>query len=304
MTATSAGSTGRSSGNSDRGRMMMSEAMTRTILPRAALRAQRLRGDNGRVINSQMPARATRMSSACLALLLAGCASIDHPTDSVTIPIIMYHHVGDWGPARPDWAPWVVKPADFEAQLNWLQAGGWHTITMRQLVAHRDHGDALPSRPVMLTFDDGWGEDVSIAQQYLKLRGMVGVFFVYTGAIGGSPYMTWAEVKALEAAGHDVQSHTVAHPDLRSLTDERLALEMHESKAVLERELGHVVDAIAYPFGLTDARVVQAATDAGYQLGLLADGENTTAATPAFATPRWKVDYGDTLDVFVQRLGK
>ncbi len=235
-------------------------------------------------------------------LQLVAFSALAHRVHSPDVPILMYHHVGDWGPSRDDWAPWVVKPKDFEAQLDWLRTHDYHTITLHQLIAHREHDAPLPEKPVVLTFDDGWGEDLGIARQYLEPRGMKGVFFVYTGAVVGSPYLSWSEVKALDSEGHEIESHTISHPDLRTLNDESLAREMRESKATLERELGHPVEAIAYPFGLDDPRVDHAAEDAGYHLGLLADGTNATDSSPRFRIPRWKMSYDDSLEALLIRL--
>ena len=65
------------------------------------------------------------------------------------VSVLMYHHVGDWG-APGDWSPWVVKPADFEAQLDWLLEHGYHPITLAQFQAHRERGEALPPQPFLV----------------------------------------------------------------------------------------------------------------------------------------------------------
>jgi len=245
---------------------------------------------------------------AWIAAIVAACGLLWWRTDAVAdavqpvrVPILMYHHVGDWG-APGDWAPWVVKPADFEAQLDWLRNHHYHPITMRQLQAHREHGEPLPPRPVMITFDDGWGEDMWIARQFLDPRGMPTVFFVYTGAVGTPAFLTWPEVKGLEAGGHEVLSHTVSHPNLMQVPDARLSTEMRDSRARLEQELGHPVECFAYPFGSYDGRVLKAASDAGYRLAVIADGPSATDASPALELPRWKMAYGEPLELFVQRL--
>lgn len=248
------------------------------------------------------------MTLAWITGIAAACGVLWWRTDAVAdrahtgrVPILMYHHVGDWG-APGDWAPWVVKPADFEAQMEWLRNHRYHPITMRQLQAHRERGAPLPSRPVMITFDDGWGEHMSIARRFLDPCGMPTVFFVYTGAVGAPGYLSWSDAKALGAAGHEVLSHTVSHPNLQQVPDARLASEMRDSRARLEQELGHPVECIAYPFGLRDGRVVKAAADAGYRLAVLADGPGATDASPALELPRWKMAYGEPLPLFVQRL--
>jgi peptidoglycan/xylan/chitin deacetylase (PgdA/CDA1 family) len=237
------------------------------------------------------------------ALLAALAWSVDvTPPVRRAVPIVMYHHVGDWGVAG-DWSPWVVKPRDFGAQLDWLVAHGFRTVTLTQLRAHRELGAALPARPVVLTFDDGWAEHAGIARRWLEPRGLRGVFFVYTAAVGGGGFLSWDDLRTLEASGHEVLSHTVGHPDLVRVPDDRLAVEMRESRARLERELGHPVETIAYPFGSFDARVVRAAADAGYRMAVLATGGNEVATDPRLEMPRWKMEYGEPIDRFVQQLG-
>jgi len=217
------------------------------------------------------------------------------------IPVLMYHHVGDWGPAG-DWAPWVVKPGDFDAQLDWLLAHGWHAVTMEAVVAARSGGPALPRRPVVLTFDDGWAEHARIARECLEPRGMRGVFFVYTGALDAPGYLGWDDARDFESRGHEVLSHTVSHPDLVQLPSDRLASELSASRARLERELGHEVRMLAYPFGSNHVRVRAAASEAGYRIGFRATGGSLRRQDPPLELPRWKMDYGETLDLFVQRL--
>lgn len=239
--------------------------------------------------------------AVALSAVLVGRGIEPATTDARSVPILMYHHVGDWGPAG-DWAPWVVQPEDFEAQLDWLVSHGFHAVTLAELCAHRERGEALPPRPVVLTFDDGWGEHFSIARHWLEPRGLRGVFFVYTGAVGGGGYLSWDDVRSLEVAGHEVLSHTVGHPNLTQVPDDRLAAEMRDSRACLQRELGHPVEAIAYPFGACDGRVVKAAGDAGYRMAVIATGGNETGAEPRLEMPRWKMEYGEPLERFVQRL--
>lgn len=242
------------------------------------------------------------VGASSVALLASAASGVRSPVPESRVAVIMYHHVGDWGPPDPAWAPWVVRPEAFEMQLDWLQLHGYHAITMRQLLAHREHGEPLPPKPVMITFDDGWGEDAWIARRFLDPRGMPAVFFVYTGAVDAPAFLTWADIAALEAAGHEVLSHTVSHPDLMKIDAARLAVEMRESRATLEARLGHPVVSFAYPFGSYDARVVQAARDAGYRMAVAADGGNARDTDPMMEIPRWKVDYREPIETFARRL--
>ena len=257
-------------------------------------------------------ASAALFAFALSALLAATNAAPRQNHPDMLVPIVMYHHVGDWGKANSDWAPYVVKPQEFQRQLDWLVANQFHTITFQELLAYQSSNMRPPAHSVILTFDDGWAEDVDIAKNFLAPRGMRGVFFVYTGAVAeqdnGSGYVSWNQVRQLEEAGQEVQSHTVSHSPLDTLAPSRLQFEMINSRDEMQAHVGHPVEVFAYPFGRHDERVIQATRDAGYKLGIAADDE-PVAVLPRrewgnFQVRRFKVGYSDGIDVFAARMAE
>jgi peptidoglycan/xylan/chitin deacetylase (PgdA/CDA1 family) len=102
-----------------------------------------------------------------------------------------------------------------------------------------------------------------------------------------------SEVKKLVAAGWEIDSHTLTHPDLRVVGAAQLHTEVFASKARLRRLFGVPVNFFCYPAGQFDAAVVAAVKSAGY-LG-------ATTTVPGFASPkegmftldRIRVDRGD-----------
>jgi peptidoglycan/xylan/chitin deacetylase (PgdA/CDA1 family) len=223
-----------------------------------------------------------------------------------TVPILMYHHIGDWGPSNPGWADWVVKPTDFAQQLDWLKSNGYRTITFRELLADQAVGRAPAPKSVIISFDDGWSYQGVVIHQELEPRGMHAVLFVYPGAIGPTPngggYISWLELLDLEASGNEVQSHTLTHPRLTDVQQPSLDRELRESRAILETQLGHPARVVAYPFGAHDERVMQAAGSAGYDLAVRADDEPSAMLDGPLRLPRIRVGYGEGLDVFRARL--
>jgi len=189
-----------------------------------------------------------------VASLLAVSACHGHPA----APILTYHSVG--GSDARDFA---VSEAAFSEQLDWLAAAGFHTISLRDLVAERDLDHA-----VVLTFDDGTEDALTRVLPALQKRRMRGAFFVCTGLVGTPGYLTWDGVRALAAAGMEVGSHTVHHARLADLDDGDLRQELIDSKRTLEAELRAPVDLIAYPFNSVRRRVRQAAAEAGYRIGV------------------------------------
>ena len=225
---------------------------------------------------------------------------------SLSIPILMYHHVGDWGESRADWAPWVVRSKEFRAQMDWLVANGFHTITFRELLAGQKAGESVPAKSVIISFDDGWSAQEGVVRAELEPRGLHAVFFVYTAAVGATPnnsgYISWEQLRILESAGHEVQSHTVSHGRLTDMPPSQLDREMRESRATIEKEMHHPVKVIAYPFGIYDERVMRAASAAGYEFGLRADADLVVGKPLQYRMPRIRVGYDDGIEVFAEAM--
>jgi peptidoglycan/xylan/chitin deacetylase (PgdA/CDA1 family) len=72
------------------------------------------------------------------------------------------------------------------------------------------------------------------------------------------------QIKAWQAAGMEVGAHSRSHPRLTQCTDEQLQDELAGSKADLEALTGAPVTQFCYPYGDLDARVANAARNAGY----------------------------------------
>ncbi len=81
--------------------------------------------------------------------------------------------------------------------------------------------------------------------------------------------MTWDDVRALAAAGMDVESHTRTHRVLETLDRDQLRTELVGSRRDLETELGRPIRALAYPVGRPPPPWVRrAVAEAGYRIGL------------------------------------
>src|SRR6185503_11249710 len=79
------------------------------------------------------------------------------PTGNITLPILMYHHVGSY-PTSADATrkDLTVPTANFEQQVSWLSSQGYHSITLEQFYLYTQGKFRLPSKPIIFTFDDGY----------------------------------------------------------------------------------------------------------------------------------------------------
>ncbi len=183
------------------------------------------------------------------------------------LPILVYHNVRDKEAAKPpDLRPYDVTPTEFDRQMGYLEKNGYAAVSFAQVEDALEGKKQLPAKPVLVTLDDSRESQWENAYPSLQRRHLTATFFVFTNAIGRKNYFTWEQLKEMQGAGMEVQSHTVYHPYLTKADGDALKMEMEKSKAEIEKNLGTKVIAVAYPFGLHDDRVDAAARDAGYLL--------------------------------------
>jgi peptidoglycan/xylan/chitin deacetylase (PgdA/CDA1 family) len=163
-----------------------------------------------------------------------------------------------------------VGPDVFRAHLVTLREQGYTSITLSQLLYALTQGAPLPEKPIVLTFDDGYRDNYDYAFPIMKQEGFVGTFFVVTRPTEGrhGEYMTWEQVVEMKEAGMEIGSHTVTHPSLPGLSQERIWRELTESRAMLQERLGQEVNSIAYPHGDFDDGVAHLTNLAGYRVAV------------------------------------
>ena len=120
-----------------------------------------------------------------------------------------------------------------------------------------------PRLVVSLTFDDGYANQFTAAAPILAAHGMQGTFFVPSGFVGSSVYMSWSQVSALAAAGNEVGGHTVDHVDLTSVTASQARQEICADRNTLLQH-GLAVTDFAYPFGNFNAAAESIVQECGY----------------------------------------
>ena len=183
------------------------------------------------------------------------------------VPILMYHvlAVPAAGVPFPDL---YVAPSTFTAQVRLLAHAGYHAVTLGQVFAAWHGSATLPNHPIVLSFDDGYPQDISVALPVLRARHWPGVLNLQVGNL------IVRKVKELLAAGWEVDAHTLTHPDLTHVDSARLWHEVNGSRVSIHHTYGIPVDFFCYPAGRYDATVVAAVRRAGYkgatttQLGL------------------------------------
>ena len=192
-----------------------------------------------------------------------------------TIPILLYHSVSEH--TSGDFAPYAISPGAFAEHLDLIVERGHSALTVSDLVGLLDRGEALPERPVVITFDDGFADFAEAAWPALEARQLPATLYVTSGQVGGSsvwlseegagdrPMLSWQDLRDLADAGCEIGAHTLTHPPLDCIARTAAAQEISGSKVELEDGLGRPVPSFAYPHGHHDRHVRDLVVAAGYE---------------------------------------
>jgi peptidoglycan/xylan/chitin deacetylase (PgdA/CDA1 family) len=221
-----------------------------------------------------------------------------------TLRVLMYHKVNDLVPN-----PTTVPTAVFEEQMSLLSELGYTPISLDSVRDHYLHGVPLPPHAVLITFDDGYRDNLENALPVLRAHGYPAVLFVPIGYLDdGRPLpheellrtlgvsnetLDWDELAELEAGGVRIESHGIGHWPLTALEPAEATREIVLSKLRLEERLGREVDAFAYVKGSqADYRPEHASLvqQAGYKLAFTSvSGANGPASDP-FRLRRYNIE--------------
>lgn len=183
--------------------------------------------------------------------------------EAQAVPILYYHSV-----MQEKGNELRMPPEQFEAQMAYLQDKGYQSVSLEQLYQASYKGGALPAKPFVISFDDGYVDNYTTAFPILTKHGFTATIFMVTSYINGEGFMSWHQLKELVANGWEIEGHTTNHPYLTKMDPSTVLSELNSSKELLEKELGHPVNFFAYPYGELNANIVQALKDTGYLMAV------------------------------------
>ena len=205
-------------------------------------------------------------------LIAAGLASSER-----ALPVLMYHSISDDPEAgvSPYYKTTTSREA-FEMHVCRLSERGYQSVDLAEGLRLLNTKVPTTTKPVVITFDDGFRDFYDLAFPILKKHGQTAVMYLPTALIAGNrrsfkgrECMTWNEVRELREQGVWFGSHTVSHPKLYELSWREIEEELAHSKEHLERELNEEITGFAYPFAFPrqDQRFTDKFTQLLRQLG-------------------------------------
>lgn len=201
-----------------------------------------------------------------------------------SLPILMYHKVVDTAPETPHRT--FVTTETFRKHIAFFKRGGYSTLHFRDLADfwwERRPLVEFPKRPLLLTFDDGYRNNLEKAAPLLAEAGLKAEIFLLADADiqrnhwdpdegdESSAIMTLEEKKRLPRPTYAIGSHGLSHRAFPDLSEAEVLRELKVSKEKLESDFGQKVCSVAYPFGAIDGRLPELAREAGYDFAVNTD---------------------------------
>lgn len=159
-----------------------------------------------------------------------------------------------------------ILPYTFEAQIKTLLENGYTPIFMHELSQGLNGEIALPDKPIVLTFDDGYRDFYTDVYPILLAHRVKATNYVISGFVGKNKnYMTAGQVEEVSKSGYvEIGSHTVDHRNMKGMQPSFQRVELAQSKHDLEVLTGRSITDFAYPYGAFDTSAELEAAAAGY----------------------------------------
>jgi peptidoglycan/xylan/chitin deacetylase (PgdA/CDA1 family) len=176
----------------------------------------------------------------------------------IYLPVLMYHIITE----QETGYNYSICAKSFEKQMQYLCQNGFKTVVPEEISRLNETND---TKLIMITFDDGYETDYTLALPILRKYGFKGVSFVTTGFLGNKGHMNWEQAQKLLEEGFSIQSHTRSHLLLKSASDQSIREEVYLSKQSIEVKLKSKVIGLSLPGGSYSKKVRNIAIEQGYR---------------------------------------
>jgi peptidoglycan/xylan/chitin deacetylase (PgdA/CDA1 family) len=185
----------------------------------------------------------------CLVLIIRHRALIQ--TEN-TLPVLMYHKISFDNKNKL-----TVLANEFESQLDYLEQNNYTTIHTSQLINFIENKTPLPSKPILITFDDGYKNNVEIACPILKKHKMKATLFLATNFIGkesswdkeADPILSIKELKRIDSNTIELALHSHSHHNMQKESLEDIMIDFIRNINFFKSNKLNFSPAFAYPYG-------------------------------------------------------
>jgi len=205
----------------------------------------------------------------------------NHPKN---IPVLMYHKTPDQDLPSPHRI--FVTKDNFRRHLEFFKSRGFTTLHFADLEEFRSGKKdfaQFPAKPLVLTFDDGYVDNLTNAAPLLQEFGFKAVIYLladhslttnswdHDGKEPLQPLLSLTQKRELLKFNYEIGSHGFRHRRITEMSEVEARQELRGSKLQLEKDFGVAVTSFAYTYGVTSPRAAELAEEAGYHFALNTD---------------------------------
>jgi len=236
-----------------------------------------------------------RRYAVIVIVLFTTVAAVLYARAHYVVPIVMYHNID----ANSAVSRLSVSPESFRAQMNFLKRHKYNVVRLEDLPAILAK-KSLPSKTIAITFDDGYENNYLDAYPVLKKLDLCATIFIIPAMIGADGYLTWDQVIEMSESGViSIGSHSMSHPWLPDLPDQRLDSEITGSRRAIESHLRKEIYAFSYPLGGLNKAVREKVIKAGYRIAVATNPGRKYPKHDLYAMKRLRIsNTSDNLFVF------
>ncbi|PHV70142.1 hypothetical protein CS063_11740 [Sporanaerobium hydrogeniformans] len=166
------------------------------------------------------------------------------------IPVLLYHVFSE--EVKPSQEYIAVDIKHFEEQLARLLDAGYTPISFYDLNQYLERKAGLPAKPFLITADDGYLNNYTLAYPVLQKYNVPATFFLPPASItknNGLPRFNWEQALEMEQSGLiDIQIHGYDHTPFNKLSLEDVRYQVSRALGVIEQKLGQRdVVVVSYP---------------------------------------------------------
>ncbi len=227
------------------------------------------------------------------------------------IPILMYHNVGR-APHGAGFRELYVSVAQFKRQMYTLRMLGFRGVSMNEALPY--FLEKKIEKIAVLTFDDGYADNVSNVLPVLKILGFTATCYLVSHCVGGfnkwdadaaharKQLMNREQLHQWIAHGMEIGAHSRTHPRLTQCDARTLDEEIVGCKRDIEEMFGIAAHHFCYPYGAWDFRVAEEVRRAGYRTAVTTRRGRAKIGDDLLRLSRVKVRGYDTLPLFAMKL--
>lgn len=224
-------------------------------------------------------------------------STMELKNNNIGVPVLMYHSI----PSKKGNDIQMSKDT-FREQMKFLKDNGYITLTLDDIYNFLESNKEIPVKSVAITFDDGYVDNYTNAFPILKEFGFKATIFYITSNTSNPACLSEAELKEMQGYGIDIESHTVNHEHLSSLSYAKQLETLKGSKDYLEKLLDKKINFIAYPYGEYNKDTLKAVKEAGYTMALTSAGRWSYKTDGIYTLERVYISASADLKTFNERI--